>query len=146
MGWGCASGQTVFLGAKILSGPIPKTVSLEFNQVLMNGGLISPQLKVCLALFQKVMHLAPSLTRGREGEKRTGKKKENGERAGSQRHLAVPVARGKADGDTAGVRVERESYAYYYLLAGARGLADETFRTNCWRAPPGHEITAAIRI
>lgn len=44
--------EKLFFSGENFIGANPKTVSLEFNQVLMNGGLISPQLKVSLYLFR----------------------------------------------------------------------------------------------
>lgn len=41
--------EKVFFSGENFIGANPKTVRLEFNQVLMNGGLISPQLKVSLS-------------------------------------------------------------------------------------------------
>lgn len=48
----------------------------------------------------------------------------------SQRHLSV---------------LGEETLAYYYyLLAGARGQADDTFGTNCWLTAPGHKIMSLL--
>lgn len=93
----------------------------------MNGGLISPQLKVSLS--RTLMCLAPSLTRGKEA-----KRKKMAE-CRSQRRLAVPC-------------VSREgTLAYYYLLARRPRAGRRDFSNKLLaRTPRSQDHTTAIRI